>query len=574
MTAFLWGYGAFAVLLLLLVNGFLRRRASRMAQRTKLEPHAASPSGRPAATPASSGAPDLSNLKIGKLLAVVLLGGFVAVLNQSLLNIALPHMMNDLNVSATTINWLITGYMLMNGVTIPLSSFLTRRFGTRNLFIFAILLFTLGAIICAASPGFTLILVGRFVQAGGAGLIMPLMMNVVLTVFPPEKRGMAMGLAGVVVIFAPAIGPTLAGWVVQNYSWRLLFILVIPIGIIDLLIALTWMKDVTERVREKFDLWGFLFSTIGFGDLLFGFSKAGSAGWTSPQVLIPIVVGIIGLALFVWRELTTDEPMLDLRAFGYSVFTLAIIVSSLMYMAMIAAMVLLPIYLQNIRGFTPVESGLLLLPGALMMAVFSPIAGGLMNRIGARPLIVTGLVISVITTWQFTHLSADTSYGTILVLNSIRMIGMALMMMTTTTEGLNQLPERLGSHGTALSNTFQQVFASLGTALLVTIMTTHATYHAASLANEMTTTNPLLYQQLGRLGQGVAVSTGLSAQASNSLVSVLMNGLIVKESTIQGINDAFVVGTALTAAALLTSLFMRRSKAKVVSQPAEGYHEA
>jgi EmrB/QacA subfamily drug resistance transporter len=573
MTAFLLGYGAFAVLLLLLVNLFLRRRARSMSQRTQLESH--SQKGKAAAAPPSaSGAPDLSNLKIGKLLAVVLLGGFVAVLNQSLLNIALPHMMNDLSVSATTINWLITGYMLMNGVTIPLSSFLTRRFGTRNLFIFAIALFTIGAIICASSPGFSLILIGRFVQAGGAGLIMPLMMNVVLTVFPPEKRGMAMGLAGVVVIFAPALGPTLAGYIVQNYSWRLLFILVIPIGLIDLLIALTWMKDVTERVRDKFDLWGFVFSTIGFGDLLFGFSKAGSAGWSSPQVVIPIIVGLIGLALFVWRELTTDEPMLDLRAFGYSVFTLAIIVSSLMYMAMIAAMVLLPIYLQNIRGFTPVESGLLLLPGALMMAVFSPIAGGLMNRVGARPLIVTGLIISVITTWQFTHLSADTSYSTILIVNSIRMIGMALMMMTTTTEGLNQLPERLGSHGTALSNTFQQVFASLGTALLVTIMTTHATFHAAGLANEITTTNSLLYQHLGRLSQGLAATQGLSAQTSNSLIATVLGGLVQRESIIQGINDAFVVGTGLTAAALLTSLFMRRAKSKVVSHPAEEYYEA
>lgn len=578
MTAFLVGYGAFAVLLLLLVNLGMRRRAAQVARRTKVDGTASNSSPKPAAAAPTTGAPDLAQLRLGKLLSVLLLGGFVAVLNQSLLNIALPHMMNDLNVSATTINWLITGYMLMNGITIPLTSFLIRRFGTRNLFIVAIALFTVGAVICAVSPGFSIMLFGRFVQAAGAGLIMPIMMNVILTVFPPEKRGVAMGVMGVVMIFAPAVGPTISGWLVQNFSWRLLFILVIPIGVLDFFLALAWMRDVTERVKLKFDVWGFLFSTLGFGGLLFGFSKAGSSGWSAPVVILPILIGVISLILFVWRELTTEEPMLDLRAFRYSVFTLAVSVSSLMYMSMMAAMVLLPLYLQNIRGFTPMESGLLLLPGALLMGLFSPIAGALLNRVGARPLIVTGLLISTVTTWQFAHLTNETSYSTVLILNCVRMVGLALMMMTTTTEGLNSLPARLGSHGTAISNTMQQVAGSLGTALLVTIMSNRSIFHMAAYSNEVTSTHPLISQKLSMLGQGVAGLMGLSTQAGNGVVIQMIYGLTMKESTIQGINDAFVVGTLLTLAALVVALFLRR-KGKAVDTtvaptPAEGYHEA
>ncbi|MBL0387116.1 DHA2 family efflux MFS transporter permease subunit [Tumebacillus sp. ITR2] len=574
MSAFLIGYGAFAVFVLLAANLLVRRKSAN-AQVSKMdEPEAESqslqasqsvqdPPVEKAST--STGTIDRASLPIGKILAVLLLGGFVSILNQSLLNIALPHMMNDLGVSATTIQWLITGYMLMNGVTIPLTSYLIRRYGTRNLFIAAISLFTLGALICAVSPGFTIMLIGRFVQAAGAGCIMPLMMTVFLTVFPPERRGVAMGVMGIVMIFAPAIGPTLAGWLVQNYSWRLLFILVIPIGLIDLFLAIAWLRDVTERAKDKFDAPGFVFSTLGFGGLLYGFSKAGSAGWSSWEVTLPITVGIISLILFVWRELTAEQPMLDLRPFRYGVFTLTVTVSSLMYMSMMAAMVLLPLYLQNIRGFSPVESGLLLLPGAVLMGVFSPIAGGLLNRIGARPLVVAGLLISVITTWQFTHLSADTSYSHVLFVNCIRMIGLALMMMTCTTEGLNQLPARYNSHGTAISNTMQQVAGSLGTALLVTVMSNRSLFHTAAYSNELTSTNPILVQQFTQMGK---------------TMSSVVYGLVVKNSTIQGINDAFVVGTGMTAVALVFAVFIRRRSIpkstipEVASPPVERYHEA
>ncbi|HEU4965455.1 MAG TPA: DHA2 family efflux MFS transporter permease subunit [Bacilli bacterium] len=494
---------------------------------------------------------------IPKLMAVLLLGAFVAILNQTLINVAIPKMMSDLNVSANVIQWLVTGYMLVNGVMIPITAFLIERFGTRKLFLVAMSLFTVGALICAVAPSFEIMLTGRLVQASGAGIIMPLMMTVFLTVFPPQQRGKAMGVMGIAMIFAPAIGPTLSGYIVEHYNWRLLFYIVLPIGLLDILLATAWMADVTKKSTIKFDAPGFIFSSLGFGGLLYAFSEAGSNGWASGEVVLTLMIGIISLVLFVWRELTTDAPMLDLRVFKFDIFTLTTIIGSIINMAMFAAMILLPIYLQNIRGFTPLESGLLLLPGAIIMGVIQPIAGAIFDKIGARLLAIVGLIVTVLTTWQFSHLTPDTTYGHILLLYCLRMAGMALMMMTIMTAGMNQLPRRLHAHGTATSNTARQVAGSLGTALLVTVMTNRQSFHLASYGNEITTTNPFLSQHVAALGHGLAAHAGLPAQAGTPLMTQMLYGLAAKQSAIDGINDAFMVATGIAALALLLAFFIK-----------------
>ncbi|MDM5340905.1 DHA2 family efflux MFS transporter permease subunit [Fictibacillus enclensis] len=497
-------------------------------------------------------------IPVGRILTVLMLGAFIAILNQTLLNVAIPHIMNDLNVSATTVQWVSTGYMLVNGVCIPITAYLIERFGTRTLFIAAMFLFTAGAVICSISTSFGLLMVGRVVQAAGAGIIMPLMMTVFLTVFPIEKRGQAMGTMGIAMLFAPALGPTLSGYIVVHYSWRLLFDIIIPFGVIDLIIAFAWMKDVIQKSNPKFDFAGFLFSTIGFGSLLYGFSEAGSEGWTSAIVLSTIMIGLVSLAAFTWRELTTDKPMLNLRVFKYDVFALTTVISMIINMAMFAAMILLPIYLQNIRGFTPLESGLLLLPGAIIMGIMSPISGALFDRIGARPLAIIGLTITVITTWEFSHLSTDTTYGHILFMYVSRMFGMSFLMMTVMTAGMNQLPRHLNSHGTATSNTMRQVAGSLGTAFLVTIFSNRQEFHTADYANVVTTSNPIVSEKIGALGQGLAQMAGLPSSAGNSLGIQVIYGTAAKQAAIDGINDAFIVATGIAFVALVLSFFIKR----------------
>ena len=498
----------------------------------------------------------------GKILTALMLGAFVAILNQTLLNVAIPHIMNDLGVSANTVQWLSTGYMLVNGILIPVTAYLIEKFGTRKLFIAAIMLFTIGSLVCSLSLNFTMLMIGRVIQASGAGIIMPLLMTVFFALFPPEKRGKAMGLMGVVMIFAPAIGPTLSGWLIGHYSWRLLFDIVIPIGVLDLIFSFMWMKDVTKTTNPKFDFPGLLFSTLGFGFLLYGFSEAGSDGWDSATVVVSLTVGAIFILAFIWRELTTDKPMLDLRVFKYDIFALTTIISMIVNMAMFGAMILLPIYLQNIRGFSALDSGLLMLPGAIVMGIMSPISGALFDKIGARWLGVIGLTITVITTWQFTKLSMSTSYAHLLLLYVFRMFGMSFIMMTIMTEGLNQLPRHLGAHGTAASNTARQIAGSIGTAFLVTVMTSRSGVHYGEYISTMTSANPFIAGQFSQLSQGLAALTHMPAAAGKQLTTYVLYGQVMKQTTIDGINDAFIVATIIAFIALVLVFFVKRAQIK------------
>jgi len=495
----------------------------------------------------------------GKVIVALMLGAFVAILNQTLLNVAIPHIMNDLNVSTSTVQWLSTGYMLTNGVFIPITPFLINKLGTRKLLIGAISAFTIGSVVCATSVGFSMLLIGRIIQAAGAGLLMPLLMTVFLIIFPPEKRGTAMGIMGVVMIFAPAIGPTLSGWLIGHYSWRVLFELVIPIGILDLIIAIMWMKDVTKVSNPVFDTIGFITCTVGLGSLLYGFSEAGNNGWDSKVVVLSLAIGVIFLCLFVWRELTTEAPMIDLRVFKYSIFTLTTLISMIVNMAMFAAMLLLPIYLQNIRGFTALDSGLLMLPGAIIMGIMSPIAGKLFDRFGARPLAVIGLIITVLTTWGFTQLTMQTSYSHLMMLYIFRMFGMSFIMMTVMTEGMNQLPLNLTSYGTAVSNTARTVAGSIGTAFLITVMTNRTAFHLDNYNNIISSANPFIAEKFAQLGQGLASLTGLPTGAGQTLAISTIYGKAAQASTISGINDAFLVATIIASVALVLSLFIRRA---------------
>jgi len=475
---------------------------------------------------------NLDNIKKGPIVVALMIGAFVAFLNQTLLNVALPSIMNDLKIDATTGQWLTTGYMLVNGVLIPVTAYLMARFTTRQLFISAMSLFTIGTLICGLSPNFGILMVGRVVQAAGAGIIMPLMMVVFLTIFPIEKRGAAMGLMGMSMILAPAIGPTLSGWIVEHYDWRVLFYIILPFSAISTLIGVFFLKNVTKVTKPKFDMLSVVLSTIGFGGLLYGFSDAGTDGWGSTTVLSCLVVGTLSLILFVWRQMTSRSPMLEFRIFKYNMFTLTTIINCLITISMYAGMILLPIFLQNIRQFTPMESGVMMLPGAILMGIMSPITGKIFDKVGARWLSVIGLLITVVTTFEFTRLTDATTYTHMILIYTIRMFGMSLMMMPIQTAGLNQLPQSMNAHGTAMSNTLRTIAGSIGTAILVTVMTTQTKSRATELA----------------------VAGGVSPTDKEAMAH------IVTESTIHGINQAFLIATSLAVVALILAFFIKKTK--------------
>ncbi|EJR44050.1 DHA2 family efflux MFS transporter permease subunit [Bacillus mycoides] len=497
----------------------------------------------------------VENVNVKAVVAVLILGMFVSILNQTIINVALPPLMNEFNVSTSTAQWLITGFMLVNGILVPISAFLVSRFTYRKLFIAAMLFFTVGSIICATSGNFTMMMTGRVIQAVGAGILMPVGMNIFMTLFPPNKRGAAMGLLGVAMILAPAIGPTVTGWVIENYSWNLMFYGMFVIGLIITFLSFKFFTLAQPVSKTKLDVFGVISSSIGLGSLLYGFSEAGNNGWTSAEVVITLIIGAIGLAVFIWRELTTDNKMLDLQVFKYPTFTFTLVINAIVTMALFGGMLLLPVYLQNIRGFTPMESGLLLLPGSLIMGIMGPVAGKLFDKYGIRPLAIVGLAITTFATYKFTTLSMDTPYSVIMTDYIIRSIGMSFIMMPIMTAGMNALPMKLISHGTATQNTSRQVAGSIGTAILITLMTQQTTAHVADYGNMLTTSNPILVDKVHGMGQSLAALAG-SAQAGDAMSTQLLFGQISKLSAINGINDAFLIATILAGIAWVLSFFL------------------
>ena len=405
------------------------------------------------------------------LVVVLLIGTFCTVLNQTLLATAFPTLMKEFDISASTVQWLTTGFLLVNGIMIPISAWLINSFSSKRLYISAMTTFLIGTIICFIAQNFPVLLAGRLIQAVGVGLSMPLLQNIMLTIFPPEKRGSAMGMAGIVIGLAPALGPTLSGWIIDHYSWRDLFGMVIPIVILVLVLALFFMKSVIELTHPKIDTISAILSTIGFGSLLYGFSSVGDKGWLSKEVLGFLIIGIIFIFLFSKRQLKIEHPFLELRVFKSKIFTIAAVLAGVTNMAMIGAEMVLPLYIQNIRGESAFHSGLMLLPGALVMGLMMPITGAIFDKRGARKLAITGMFILTSATLPFAFLTSKTSVIVIVVLYAIRMFGISMVMMPVTTSGMNALPAHLISHGTAVNNTFRQVASSIGTAILISVLT-------------------------------------------------------------------------------------------------------
>lgn len=473
------------------------------------------------------------------IISILMIGAFIAFLNNTLLNIALPSIMEDLKVDAATVQWLTTGFMLVNGVLIPASAFLIQKYSVRRLFITAMGLFTLGTIIAGLAHVFPLLLAGRMLQASGSAIMMPLLMNVMLVSFPVEKRGTAMGVFGLVLMFAPAIGPTLSGWLIEHYDWRMLFHFVTPIAAVVLLLGIFKLKDKKEKVDIRLDIFSVLLSSLGFGGILYGFSSAGKKGWDSPEVYLTLIVGVISLVVFILRQLKQEKPMLNFTIFKYPMFALSSVISMVVTMAMFSGMILTPIYVQTIRGISPLDAGLMMLPGAIAMALMSPLTGRLFDKFGGRILAIVGLTITVVTSYFFSQLTLETTYTHLIILYTVRMFGMSMVNMPVSTNGLNQLPKRFYPHGTAMNNTLQQVSGAIGTALLVTIMSNVTESRA---------------QELGEKAMSNLTEQPTAAALAEMKQQILM------QSMLEGINFAFFVTVFISGLALVLAFFMKRAK--------------
>ena len=401
--------------------------------------------------------------------AVLILAGFFGMLNQMLLSPALPSIMVDMNVDASTVQWLTTGYMLMSGIMVPVTAFLLDRFTTRRLFFVAMGMFTAGTFTAAISTEFSVIMLARVLQAAGCGIMMPMGQVIMLITVPRQFRGTAMGLIGIVFGVAPCIGPVIGGLVVDIFDWHMLFFGLLPFTILSMVVAFFYLQNFGEPKKVSLDVPSVILSTLGFGGLLYCFSTIGSTGF-STVVLVSFLIGATSLFLFIRRQLSMEVPFLKIDLLGKRTFAMSTALTMLVNAAIMMGGILMPIYVQTLRGYSATASALVMLPSALLSACMSPISGRLFDKHGARKLAIPGLGVAVIATLMLSVLSEDTPLAFIAAAYCLRIAGLSLVNMPLNTWGLNSLDNSVMSHGTAIGNTFRNAAGSLGTAIFITVM--------------------------------------------------------------------------------------------------------
>ncbi|PSK99980.1 DHA2 family lincomycin resistance protein-like MFS transporter [Murinocardiopsis flavida] len=455
------------------------------------------------------------------VIPLLLVSAFVVILNETIMSVALPVLNRDLHIPVSTGQWLTSAFMLVMAVVIPITGFLLQRFTLRQVFVAAMTLFSAGTLLCFLAPGFAVLLTGRIVQAGGTAIMMPLLMTTVLTMVPADRRGRTMGNISIVMSVAPALGPTISGFILNALDWRWMFGLVLPIALLGLTLGVAFIRNVTEPRPAAIDLPSVVVSAFAFGGLVYGFSALGGEGAGSALVpaWLAISVGAVALVVFVARQLRlqrAESALLDLRVFGSAQFSLSIALVGVSFMALFGAIILLPIYIQDVLGLNTLVTGLAVLPGGLVMGLIAPLVGRLFDRYGPRPLVAPGAAAVALVLWGMTLFGPETPIYFVVATHMVLSAGLGFMFTPLLTGALGSLRPELYSHGSAVVGTVQQIAGAAGTAAFIAIMSSVAAGRAAEGASEV------------------------AAQAG-------------------GIHVAFIVGAAIGTVAFAATFFVRRS---------------
>jgi MFS transporter, DHA2 family, lincomycin resistance protein len=406
------------------------------------------------------------------VIRLLVLATFVVILNETIMINAIPRLMSSFGVTETAAQWVSTAFMLTMAAVIPVTGWFLQRVSTRTAYAVAMGTFLVGTALSAAAPVFEVLLLGRVIQAAGTAVMMPLLMTTLMTVVPESDRGRVMGNVTMAISVAPAMGPAISGVVLQLGSWRLLFLFVLPIAALITWSGLRQLENVGEPVVSDIDWISVVIAALGFGTLVYGLTLFAEGAPTTAVAIV--VAGALLVAGFVLRQLRlqrTGAPLLDLRALRHRTFAKALVLMSVAFMAMLGSMILLPLYLQNLRSLTPLETGLLVMPGGLAMGLLGPTVGRIFDRFGGRVLVIPGSIGIVTALAGLTQLSMATPYWQVLGLHILLMISLAGLFTPVFTLGLGALPPHLYSHGSSILGTLQQVAAAFGTALAVTVMT-------------------------------------------------------------------------------------------------------
>jgi len=414
---------------------------------------------------------EISTKTRNSIFYILLFNSIVASLAQTVLNTALAPIMVDMNITAGTAQWLISSFSLVMGIMVLATAFLIKKFSCRILYISSVILFCTGLLLAATAQNFTMLLIGRIFQALSTGILVSLTQVMILTVFPAEERGSKMGIFGLAASAAPVLAPTIAGIVIDNMGWRMIFWGALALSLIISSVGFFVIKNITENRKTKFDTFSFILCSLGFTCIIIGLGNWGSAYLSVINVFIPIIIGLISLFCFIYRQKKLPEPFLQLNIFKNREFKIAVIANMILFCGTIATSTLLPLYMQSMRGFSATTSGLITMPGSLLTAFISPIAGKIYDKLGIRKLYLWGASIMMIGHILFSFLSATTAIPILILIFSIRQLGIGLLLMPTITWGMSTLEKQYVSDGTAIINSLRTIAGSLGTVLFVSIMT-------------------------------------------------------------------------------------------------------
>ncbi|MGH7668063.1 MAG: DHA2 family efflux MFS transporter permease subunit [Gemmatimonadaceae bacterium] len=489
----------------------------------------------------------------------VMIGTMMAVLDSSIVNVALPDMRGTLGATVDEITWVITGYILSNVIIMPIVGMLSSRFGRKNFYLASVAGFTIASMACGLSHTLGAIVVWRVIQGIGGGVLITVSQAILRETFPAEEQGLAMGIYGMGVVLAPAFGPTLGGWITDQYSWPWVFFINVPLGILNLFMISRFIFDPSylERRKGRIDWAGLGLLTLGLGALQLLLENGEKDNWFDSAFITRLaVISVIGMILFVWRELKTDRPAVDLRLFSNGSFTSATSIGGILGLGLYAALFLLPLFLQNLLGYSAMESGLVLMPRGLAMAVLMPLAGRVYNRIGPRVLVGVGLAVSAYSFWALSSLTSSVGFWDLFWPQLWQGVGFGLIFVALSTAALATVENRRMTSAAGLYNVVRQVFGSVGVALSATQLTSGITRYHAMLGQKLTANAPITLTWLQMVTGGMRAA-GSDAFTATKRALALLDGTVFQQAAVLAYNHVFALIAVLFVLCLPLVLFLK-----------------
>lgn len=504
------------------------------------------------------------------LAMVVILGVFMSILDQTIVNIAIPRLQTAFGADIHSVQWVLTAYILAQGVATPAAAFFADTLGTKRFYIISLAAFTIGSAMCGLAWSLPILITFRVIQGLGGAALFPLSITLLFREFPPQERGMAMGIFGVPALLAPALGPTLGGYLVTYAGWQLIFYINVPVGIAAITLAFIFLREYRPEGRTRFDFLGFFFAALGLASILYALSSASTDGWGSGTVLGFLFGGLLALAIFVTAELMIanrgGQPLLDLRLFRNGPFRAGIIANVFVIFSLFSALFLFPIYLQELRFLSAFQAGLILLPQALASMVSVIVGGRLVDRFGVRAVMIPGLLILAFATWQLTFITIYSPYSWIQLMLILRGLALGLTVQPLTVAMMAEIPPRELAQASSISTVNRAVASSLGIAIIATLVQTQTALHFGHLAERVTVSSPLgqLIPRIAAFFVSQGADPTLAQNAALQLIARFLRG----EALVLAMQDALRLTIVFAVLALIATLFVggRRRPKRIPEQ--------